>query len=124
MLNGEPIAAGDPTSSSTPPVSPPGTPIKNPVGAIVGIMGLVFAFAFPPVGLIMGFVSRSMARSAGDRHPFATAAIIVGAILTVLAVIVTVATIWFTVSMATAGFQFCEDGTGDGTFIGFPITCE
>ncbi len=65
-----------------------------------------------------------MARNAGDRSPFATAAIVVGAILTVLGVIATVLVIWFTVSMTTAGFDFCENGEGDGTFFGTPITCN
>lgn len=123
MLNGEPVATGVP-STTTPPESPPGTPLKNPIGALIGIMGLVFAIVFPPAGLIMGIVSRAMARTAGDRHPFATAAIWVGAILTALSIMGTIAVIWFTISMTAAAFDFCEGGTGDGSFLGFPITCE
>jgi len=123
MLNGEPVDTGVTSTASTTPVSAPGTPLKNPVAAILGIAGLVFAITFPPMGLILGIVSRVLARRVGDRHPFATAAIWVGAILTIAGIVAIGASIWFTVAMTTAGFDYCVNGDGDGTFFGTPITC-
>lgn len=128
MLNGEPVDTGVPSTApkvtTNPGPASGGRPIKNPIAAILGIAGLVFAITFAPMGLILGIIAKVMAKRAGDRSPFATAAIIVGAVLTVLGIIAFFAFLWFTIASATAGIEFCVNGEGDGEFFGTPITCE
>ena len=129
MLNGEPIDTGVPTTApSVQPIPGPArgdgvNPIKNPVASIVGIFGLIFAFAFPPAGLVMSIIAKSMSKRAGDRNPFATWGIWLGAVFTVLGLLALAAWIAFTIWLTTAGFEACITGTGDPDFLGVPIEC-
>ena len=127
MLNGEPVDTGI-ASTATAADSPSSTPAsepkyRNPMGLLLGVLGLVFAITFPPMGIILGAIAKVTSKRAGDRNPFATAAVIVGSVLTIVAVIGFGILIWFTVASATAGFDFCVNGEGDGTFLGTPISC-
>lgn len=123
MLNGEPVDSGVPHKTPATGAADGVRPIANPVAQIMGIMGLIFAFAFPPAGLILSIVAKRMSKSAGDRSPFATWGIVLGIVFTVLSVIVTIVIIAISVAGIGAAFDFCENGRGDDTFFGVPITC-
>lgn len=125
MLNGEPVNTGVPSTRSAPttPGGEPVRPIANPMAQIMGIIGLIFAFAFPPAGLIVSIIAKRMSKNAGDRSPFATWGIVLGIIFTVLATIVTVLIILVTAGSVWLGFNFCENGVGEGEYFGIPIEC-
>ncbi len=61
-------------------------------GKTFGIVALIVAIIAPLIGLILGFVANNQSKNAGHSNGFAKAAIWVGAILTVLSVI-----LWLTV---------------------------
>ena len=129
MLNGEPVDSGVPsTGASVHPSGGPGSdpvrPIANPMAQIVGIVGLIFALAFPPAGLVISIVAKRMSKSAGDRSPFATWGIVLGIVFTVLGVL-----FWILIALVTAGsvwlgFNFCENGVGEGEYFGIPVECQ
>ena len=121
MLNGQPVDSGIP--STAPPASPEPRSVRDPVGMLVGVIGLVFAFVFPPAGIVLGAIGRRMARRAGDRSPFATAALTIGIVLTALSILVIGAMIWLAVWSTSAAVEFCVNGDGDGEFLGSPIVC-
>ncbi|HOW00734.1 MAG TPA: DUF4190 domain-containing protein, partial [Rhodoglobus sp.] len=79
LLNGEPI--GDPTPSGAPSVAPQhpvASTQSQQVGLVVGIMSLVFAFAVPLAGAILGGVAVAQARRGGYGNPLALAGLILG----------------------------------------------
>ena len=131
MLNGEPVDSGVPSTgtagasvrASTGSSGDPVRPIANPMAQIMGIVGLILAFAFPPAGLVISIIAKRMSKAAGDRSPFATWGIVLGIVLTVLAVL-----FWILIALVTAGsiwlgFNFCENGVGEGDYFGVPIEC-
>lgn len=61
-------------------------PAAAPVvpGKTLGIVALVLAIVAAPVGAILGFVAKAQSKPAGYKNTPATAAIIVGIILTLL----------------------------------------
>jgi hypothetical protein len=89
----------------------------------MGIVGLIFAFALPPAGLVISIIAKRMSKTAGDRSPFATWGIVLGIVFTVLAVLLTVLIAAVTAGSIWVGLTFCENGVGDGTFGGLPIEC-
>ena len=102
------------------PAAAPVAPATYP-GKTLGIVGLVLAILAPIVGLILSIIARSQSKSAGFKNTPATAGIIVGIILTVLYIIIIIAS----VALASAGLAALCDGqaagvyeTGSGT-----ITC-
>src|SRR3954464_8420212 len=106
MLNGEPVDSGVPsTRPSTTPVGAAGVrPIANPVAQIMGIMGLIFAFAFPPAGLVLSIIAKRMSKTAGDRSPFATWGIVLSIIFTIITAIFTILIVVVSVGGVVAGF--------------------
>jgi uncharacterized membrane protein len=129
ILNGEPL--DPPTRSSGSSVHPSGVPggdpvrpIANPVAQIMAILGLIFAFAFPPAGLVLSIIAKRMSKAAGDRSPFATWGIALGIVFTVLTVLFTILIIAVTAGSIWFGFNYCENGVGDGEFFGIPIQCQ
>jgi hypothetical protein len=129
MLNGEPVDSGVPsTGASVRPSGVPGgdpvRPIVNPVAQIMGIVGLIFAFAFPPAGLIVSIIAKRMSKAAGDRSPFATWGIVLGIIFTVLLVLLTILFVALTAGAVWLGFNFCENGVGEGEYFGVPVECQ
>jgi hypothetical protein len=129
MLNGEPVDSGVPsTRASVRPSDAPGgdpvRPIANPMAQIMGILGLIFAFAFPPAGLIVSIIAKRMSKAAGDRSPFATWGIALGIVFTVLLVLFTILFIAITAGAVWLGFNFCENGVGEGEYFGIPVECQ
>ena len=128
MLNGEPVDSGVPsTGASVRPASGPAgdpvRPIANPMAQIIGIVGLIFAFAFAPAGLVISIIAKRMSKAAGDRSPFATWGIVLGIVFTVLGVLLTIAIVVITAGGVWLGFNFCENGVGEGEWFGIPIQC-
>jgi len=74
---------------------------------VLAILSLVFAFVFAPAGLVLGVLARKQIRRTGeDGDGMALAGIIVGAITTVLFVLVIVVWIAFVASMANSTGTF------------------
>lgn len=63
-----------------PPMAPPAA---RP-GRVLGIVGFIVAFPFSVVGLIISIIAKVQSRRAGEPNGFATAGIIVGAVLFVI----------------------------------------
>lgn len=127
LLNGEPVDSGvRSTTASQHPSGPSGSepvrPIANPMAQIMGILGLIFAFAFPPVGLILSVIAKRMSKAAGDRSPFATWGIVLGIVFTVLSIIVALLIIAATAGSIWLGVTVCENGAGNP--FGIPIECQ
>jgi len=64
-------------------------PTPAPAAAVVpgktlGIVALILAIVAAPVGAILGFVAKAQSKGAGVKNTPATAAIVIGIILTVL----------------------------------------
>lgn len=53
-------------------------------GKTLGIVALILAIVAAPVGAILGFVAKAQSKAAGIKNTPATAAIIIGIILTIL----------------------------------------
>jgi len=123
-----PPPAGQPTYSSAPP-APYGAPPNAAVpGRTLGIVAFVVAIFFNVIGLILGIVALVQSRKAGYKNGWAVAAIVVGAILTVVGIIIAI--LVFTALAAGAGlanevYQACEavDFSGTVTVQGVSIDC-
>jgi hypothetical protein len=129
LLNGEPVDSGVPPTgasvrASTPTNGDTVRPIANPVAQIMGIVGLILAFAFPPAGLVISIIAKRMSKSAGDRSPFATWGIVLGIVFTVLSIIVTLLIVAATVGSVWLGISVCQEGGGVGELLGIPIDCQ
>jgi hypothetical protein len=131
MLNGEPVNTGVPSTGGTgatvrPSGAPGGDPVRpiaNPMAQIIGIVGLIFAFAFPPAGLVMSIIAKRMSKAAGDRSPFATWGIVLGIVFTVLSALLIILFFAATAGAVWLGINFCENGVGEGEWFGVPIEC-
>jgi hypothetical protein len=74
---------------------------------VLAILSLVFAFVFAPAGLVLGILARKQIRQTGEQGDgLALAGIIVGAIATVLFVLVIVVWIAFIASIANSTSTF------------------
>jgi hypothetical protein len=126
MLNGEPVNTGVRSTgpAKTTPGGDPVRPIANPMAQIMGIIGLILAVAFPPAGLIVSIIAKRMSKAAGDRSPFATWGIVLGIVFTVLVVLFTIVFAAITAGAVWLGFNFCENGFGEGEYFGVPIECQ
>lgn len=124
MLNGEPI---DTPNISTAPGGagqpPTATPQSQGVGLVMGIMALIFAFAIPPGGIIIGAIALSEARHGGYRNPLALWGFILGIVFSVLIVLMVVAGIVFGVGLFSWLIDTCQQ-LGPGTHNEGGITYE
>ena len=98
-------------------------------GKTLGIVALIVAIFFNVVGLILGIVALVQSRKAGHKNGPAVAAIIVGAILFVIGIIIAI--IAFTAFAAAAAFanealQACQavDFSGTVTVQGVEVSCD
>ncbi|KRF07066.1 hypothetical protein ASH00_16090 [Arthrobacter sp. Soil782] len=102
-----------------------GQPTENP-GKTLGIVGLVCSIIMPIslVGLILSIVAMVKSKKAGMSNGFALAGIIIGAVFTVIGIIVI---ILFIAGIVFAGqaFEFCQSaGPGIQEFQGQEIDCN
>ncbi len=99
-------------------------PRENP-GRTLGITGLILAFIpfLNPIGLILSIVALVKSRRAGMGNGLAVAGIIVGALATIILVLVIILII-AAVPYAREIAEFCEqNGPGPQTFRGQQIEC-
>lgn len=124
MLNGEPINTPNiSTASINPqPVSPTETELDG-AGRIMGFVALIFAFAFPIVGAILGGIAMSQARKVGAKNPMATAGFWIGIALTIIAIVVAIVIVLVSVNTFTGLFEICEE-LGPGTHHQDGVTYE
>lgn len=129
-----PPPAAPPTWDTTPNASPaaeypaPGSPAApaypqpepTPPGRVLSIVGLVLAFLAPPIGLILSIVAVVKLGKAGQPKGLAIAGIIIGAILTILAIIGLI----LMVTVFAALFGMCAElGPGVWEVNGVTYTC-
>jgi hypothetical protein len=116
-----------PAYPSAPPAAPaaaaPGAPIP---GKTLGIVALIVAFFANIIGLILGIVALVQSRKAGYKNTPAVWAIIVGAVLAVVWIIVIIVAVGLAVAGAGELLQQCADlGPGEWTLDnGVTITCD
>ena len=109
---------------NTHPTSPVASPQSQQVGLVVGVIALICAFAFPIAGAIIGAVAVAEARKGGYRNPLALAALILGAVLTVLTIVIVTVAIVFSVNLIAEVATVCQGDATEGTFWGIPYTCN
>ncbi len=107
------------------PAAPPaGTPAAPVPGKTLGIVALIVAFFFNVIGLVLGIVALVQSRKAGVRNLPAVWAIIVGAVLTVIGIIVAIV-IAIGIGAAADLYQQCLDlGGGTQQIDGVTVTCS
>ncbi|MDI9890281.1 DUF4190 domain-containing protein [Microbacterium sp. NPDC016588] len=101
-------------------------PAAAPVpGRTLGIVALIVAIFFNVIGLILGIVALVQSRKAGHKNGFAVAAIIVGAVLTVVGIIVAILIVT-AIGFGAAAYQACEVAGFTGTVIvnGNEVACS
>ena len=106
---------------STPAPAAPAAPASGSDGKTLGIVGLILAFVFALVGLIVSLVAKSQSKRAGVPNGPATAGIVLSIIFLVLQVV-------FIVVLASTGFalfsQCATYGPGVHTLDnGVTLTC-
>ena len=109
------MSAPGPIDPATPPPAAPAPPAYTqpaaPVpGRTLGIVAFVVSIFFSLIGLILGIVALVQSRRAGAKNGWAVAAIIVGAVLFVLTVIIVI----LAVVGASELIRMCGD-LGPGT---------
>lgn len=77
---------------------PAQTPADYP-GKTLGIVGLILAIVTPLIGLIVSLIAQSQSKKAGYPNSLAKWGVIIGAILTVLGIIVS---IFYFIALGTA----------------------
>lgn len=118
------MAAEYPAEMTQPP---PGyyTPVPNPPGRTLGLIGLIVAFVAPVVGLVLSIVARSQSQAAGLPNPLAKAGIIVGIVLTAVTVVILVATGLGGFALFKGIFDMCQQlGPGVHQVNGVTYTCS
>ena len=115
-----------PAYPTAPPAAPadaaPGAPIP---GKTLGIVALIVAFFANVIGLILGIVALVQSRKAGHKNTPAVWAIIVGAVLAVVWIIVIIVAVGLAVAGAGELLQQCAE-LGPGEWVlenGATITC-
>ena len=84
--------------------APAAAPAPAVPGKTLGIVALVLAFLAAPIGAILGFVAKAQSKPAGVKNTPATAAIVIGIILTLLWLFLVVA---LPLILAASGLGTC-----------------
>ncbi|WP_457100547.1 DUF4190 domain-containing protein [Microbacterium sp. P5_E9] len=109
--------------SAPPPTGQYSAPPPAAPGRTLGIVALILSFFMSLVGLILGIIALVQSRRAGQRNGFALAAIIIGAVLTVVGIIVTIAIVSALGAAAAEYARLCaEYGSGTHTIGGVDMT--
>jgi len=110
-------AASYPTAPPPPAAAPSSTSVP---GRTLGIIALIVAFPANVIGIILGIIALVQSRRAGAKNGFAVAAIIVGAVLAVIGIILTIV---FITSAAALLSTCTELGTGVWQVGDQTVTC-
>jgi hypothetical protein len=119
--------AGAPVPPPAYPSAPPapyGAPANPTIpGKTLGIVALVVAIFFNVIGLILGIVALVQSRKAGYKNGWAVAAIIVGAVLFVVGIIIAFVAIGAIIAGAGELARLCaEYGSGVHQINGVDVT--
>ncbi len=114
------------TPSPAPPDGPPLQPYApTPMGApgrVLGLVGLLLAICAPVIGIVVSAIAKVQSRRANVPNGFATAGIIVGIVLTVLAIAITLVLVLL---VFLPLFQECQElGPGYHVVGGVNYTCN
>lgn len=124
ILNGQPI--GDPAPRPQVMATPvePADRTPDPTNFVLSVMALIFAFAFPLAGAIMGGIAMGQSRRAGHTNAIAKVAFVTGLALSILVVVATVALVVFGIGIFGELFRVCGDlGEGTHDYNGVTYTC-
>ena len=124
ILNGQPI--GDPAPKpqvGTKPVSP--NTLPEAPNFMLGLMSLIFAFAFPVAGLVIGAIALNLARRDGYKNSLALAGFVLGLVFTILLVVAAIVGIVLGATVFGNLFQVCQQlGQGTHQYNGVTYTCS
>lgn len=124
ILNGQPIDDPTPRSPVTATSVAVTEPTPDPTNFLLSVMALIFAFAFPLAGAIMGGIAMGQSRRAGHTNAIAKVAFVVGLVFTILIVVATVALVVFGVGLFSELFRTCGDlGDGAHNYNGVTYSC-
>ena len=98
-------------------------PAKQP-GKTIGIVGFILAFFMPLIGVILGIIGLVQSRKAGAKNGLALAAIIVGAVLLILEVILLLTVFSFLWSTGMGAAEACMNGAQSVTIAGQEVPCS
>ena len=126
ILNGQPI--GDPAPKPQPSPKPyaasPNTLPPAP-NFILGLMSLIFAFAFPIAGLVIGAIALNLARRGGFKDSLALVGFVLGLVFTILIVVGVIVAIVLGATVFGNLFQVCQQlGEGTHQYNGVTYTCS
>lgn len=108
ILNGVPVDP-QPSPRSTGPQGPSASPESQTVGTVAGFIALISSIVFPPAGIVIGAIALHQARLGGYRNGLAKAGLIVGIVLTAIAVVAMVALIVLVPQWIENITGLCED---------------
>jgi hypothetical protein len=126
ILNGQPIGDPAPKPQVTPKPSPasPDT-LREAPNFILGLMSLIFAFAFPIAGLVIGAIALNLARRAGHKDSLALVGFVLGLVFTILIVVGVIVAIVLGFTVYGNIFQVCQQlGQGTHQYNGVTYTCS
>jgi quinol-cytochrome oxidoreductase complex cytochrome b subunit len=89
-----------------PPVAYPAAPAPVP-GKTLGIVGLIVAFFFPLIGLILSIVARSQSKRVGVPNTQATVGIVLGIVFIVLYIVGAILVVSLFVAACSTGAATC-----------------
>ncbi|MCU1580220.1 MAG: hypothetical protein JWP19_2424 [Rhodoglobus sp.] len=126
ILNGQPIGDPAPKPQVTPqPSSPSPNTLPEAPNYMLGLMSLIFAFAFPIAGLVIGAIALNLARRDGYRNSLALAGFVLGLVFTILIVIAAIVGIVLGATVFGNLFQTCQQlGPGVHDYNGVTYTCS
>lgn len=106
------------------PVPTVGSVAEDP-GKTLGIVGLILAFLFPLVGLILSIIANNKSKSVGLKNGMAKAGIILSSVFMVLGIVAIIAVFALGMLGASSLSQTCkEKGPGVYTSGDSTITCK
>lgn len=109
-----------PPQNPPPPQYQQAPAAPSDAGRVMGIVGIICAFVLPVVGLILGIVSVVQARKGGGSKGLGIAAIIIGAVTTIIATVIVVAA---ATAIGTITAACAELGPGTHFVNGVTYTC-
>ena len=122
MLNGEPVDT--PNISTAHPAAPTASSQSQSVGFLIGLMALIFAFAIPLAGAVLGGIAVAQARAGGYRNPAGMAGLVLGVVFTMLITAAVVVFIVLGTDVFTDLLGICQQlGPGTHQQNGVTYTC-
>lgn len=118
-----PAVNPQPTQAPATNPQPAPTATSGDPGKTLAIVGLILAFLFPLVGLILGIIARSKSKKAGQSNGLALGAIVVSAINMIFQAIVMISFFSATFSAVQQSARCQEYGIGSHMVDGESFVC-